>query len=250
MPVIRVEKTKNYTVMSNYHLQDKNISLKAKGLLSYMLSLPEYWEYSIAGLAAICKEGPDCIRTTIKELENAGYITRSRERTENGQLGGIDYTVREHPVKTEKPKLENPMQDVPEQDTSAQDKPTEIKTIPIKDESIKNVSKNSLTPPASGECEVKQSKRDIEFESFWQAYPRKKNKIAARKAFDKVKVPLQTLLDAIDRQKRSTQWSKDGGQFIPYPASWLNKGAWDDEPEIEYDRYDTSEDEWNPEDCI
>lgn len=92
--------------------------------------------------------------------------------------------------------------------------------------------------------QVRKSKRDEEFESFWQAYPKKKNKADARKAFDKVKVPLQTLLDAIDRQKRSAQWSKDGGQFIPYPASWLNKGAWDDEPEVESGSYKYDVDAW------
>ena len=72
-----------------------------------------------------------------------------------------------------------------------------------------------------------------DFAVFWKAYPKKKNKIDAKKAFTKVKVPLQTLLDAIDRQKRSAQWQKNGGQFIPYPATWLNRGAWDDELEGE-----------------
>lgn len=67
------------------------------------------------------------------------------------------------------------------------------------------------------------------FDAFWKAYPKKKNKVDAKKAFAKVNVPLQTLLDAIERQKQSAQWTKDGGQFIPYPATWLNRGAWEDE---------------------
>lgn len=69
------------------------------------------------------------------------------------------------------------------------------------------------------------------FDEFWKAYPKKKNKIDAQKAFAKVKAPLQTLLDAIERQKQSEQWKKDGGQFIPYPATWLKRGAWEDEPD-------------------
>lgn len=82
----------------------------------------------------------------------------------------------------------------------------------------------------------KKSKRDIEFEGFWQAYPKKKNKLQARKAFDRVKVPLQTLLDAIEKQKQSKQWQKNDGEFIPYPATWLNSGAWEDE--VEPDKLD------------
>ena len=74
MAVYRVERTRDYTVMSNYHLKDTSLSLKAKGLLSMFLSFPEDWNYSTRGLAAICKEGVDAIGSTIKELEKAGYI--------------------------------------------------------------------------------------------------------------------------------------------------------------------------------
>ena len=80
MAVFRVEKTRNYTVMSNYHLRDKSLSLKAKGLLSLMLSLPEDWDYTTRGLAYICKDGVDSICATVRELEGAGYIVRARER--------------------------------------------------------------------------------------------------------------------------------------------------------------------------
>ena len=73
MAVIRVEKNKNFTTMSNYHLRDKELSLKAKGLLSQILSLPENWDYSVRGLVAICLEGKDCIVTTLQELERKGY---------------------------------------------------------------------------------------------------------------------------------------------------------------------------------
>lgn len=88
MPVFRVERTKNFTVMSNHHLRDKTISLKAKGLLSQMLSLPNDWDYTLRGLAAINKESIDAVRTAIHELETAGYVVRSRVRDERGLLRG------------------------------------------------------------------------------------------------------------------------------------------------------------------
>ena len=88
MAVFRVEKNKGYTVMSNHHLRNKELSLKAKGLLSQMLSLPEDWDYTLAGLSLINREKIDAIREAVRELENAGYIQRSRERDEKGRLRG------------------------------------------------------------------------------------------------------------------------------------------------------------------
>ena len=88
MAVFRVERNKGYTVMSNHHLRNKELSLKAKGLLSQMLSLPEDWDYTLAGLSFINREKIDAIREAVKELERAGYIVRSRERDEKGRLRG------------------------------------------------------------------------------------------------------------------------------------------------------------------
>lgn len=107
MAVFRVEKTKDYTVMSNYHLRDKSISLKAKGLLSQMLSLPPEWDYTLQGLAYINKEGKDSIREAIKELETLGYVTRCQARGSNGKFSGYDYIIHEHPL-SEKPMSDNP----------------------------------------------------------------------------------------------------------------------------------------------
>ena len=98
MTVFRVEKNKGYTVMSNYHLTDTKISLKAKGLLSQMLSLPENWDYTLRGLAKINREGVDAIRTAVLELEKAGYIQRYQSRKESGLLGQMVYSIFEHPV--------------------------------------------------------------------------------------------------------------------------------------------------------
>jgi len=97
MPVFRVDKTKDYTVMSNYHLRDTNLSLKAKGMLSLMLSLPDDWDYTLAGLERICKDGITSIRNAVTELEENGYLSRKRKRNEKGQLGDIEYTIHEKP---------------------------------------------------------------------------------------------------------------------------------------------------------
>ena len=100
--VIRTEKTKDFTVMSNYHFRDKNISLKARGLLSTMLSLPDDWNFSIEGLAGLCKEGVDSVRSTLNELIKFGYVEKTeRIRDEKGRLRGIDYIIHEQPVSQE-----------------------------------------------------------------------------------------------------------------------------------------------------
>ena len=113
MAVFRIEKTRDYTVMSNHHLRNTELSLKAKGLLSLMLSLPDGWDYTTKGLARICKDGVDSICAGVQELEKHGYVIRERIRLPNGQLGAIEYTILEQPrppePKPEKPERENPV---------------------------------------------------------------------------------------------------------------------------------------------
>ena len=97
MAVFRVEKNRGYTVMSNHHLRNKDLSLKAKGLLSQMLSLPEDWNYTTRGLAKICKEGTDSIDSALKKLEWAGYIVRNRLRDRKGKIVDVEYAIYETP---------------------------------------------------------------------------------------------------------------------------------------------------------
>ena len=126
MAVFRVEKNRGYTVMSNHHLRNKDLSLKAKGLLSQMLSLPESWDFTLKGLSLINREKIDAIREAIKELERAGYIVRSRERDEKGRLRGADYVIFEQPQPPtpDLPTLENPTLDNPTQEKPTLEKPT------------------------------------------------------------------------------------------------------------------------------
>ena len=140
MAVFRVEKTRDFTVMSNHHLRNPRLSLKAKGLLSLMLSLPEDWDYTTKGLAYICKDGIDAISTTLRELEEQGYLTRERVRMANGRLGTVEYTIHEQPQKPIAepfpPKRENPVQVnpvqvfpdqvFPEQDYPEQENPVQL----------------------------------------------------------------------------------------------------------------------------
>ena len=98
MSTFRVNKNVNYTVMSNHHLQDKRLSLKAKGLLSYMLSLPDDWDYSLKGLTIGCKDGLDSVRTAVLELEEHGYVRRQKVRNARGQIIDYDYQVYESPA--------------------------------------------------------------------------------------------------------------------------------------------------------
>ena len=150
MAVFRVERNKGYTVMSNHHLRNKELSLKAKGLLSQMLSLPEDWDYTLAGLSFINREKIDAIREAIKELERAGYIVRSRERDEKGRLRGTDYVIFEQPQTSpvsDLPTLDNPTLEKPTQEKPTLENPTQLnKDISSKEKSITDLSSTHSFP--------------------------------------------------------------------------------------------------------
>lgn len=97
MGVVRVNKTANYTVLSNYHFKEKGMSLKAKGLLSLMLSLPDSWNYTIAGLVSLSKDGKDSVMSALSELEKFGYLIRSQKVNDKGQFSGVEYNIYEQP---------------------------------------------------------------------------------------------------------------------------------------------------------
>ena len=158
MAVFRVERNTGYTVMSNHHLRNKALTLKAKGLLSQMLSLPEGWDYTLAGLSHINRESIDAIRTAIWELEKAGYIVRRQGRDEKGKMTAIEYIIYEQPQPSSdtepgldypmlenptpgKPILENPITVKPTSENSASDNPMQLNTNSLnKKESNNNLS--------------------------------------------------------------------------------------------------------------
>ena len=163
MAVYRVERTRDYTVMSNFHLKDTSLSLKAKGLLSMFLSFPEDWNYSTRGLAAICKEGVDAIGSTIKELEKAGYIIRRQLRGANGRITDTEYIIYEKPQPPEpdadepgtpppdtaSPHMENPDVAGPDVDAPHTENPAQLNINQFKTQKSNTQRSNthSFPPP-------------------------------------------------------------------------------------------------------
>lgn len=122
MAVYRVNKNRGYTVMANFHLRDKNLSLKAVGLLSKMLSFNDGWQFSTRGLSAICKEGPDAILSALRELENYGYLVRHQARDEKGRMSGMVFEIYEKPQEV-LPEAGNPYTENPDADNPVTEKP-------------------------------------------------------------------------------------------------------------------------------
>ena len=152
MAVFRVEKTRDYTVMANYHLKDTGLSLKAKGLLSMMLSLPDEWNYTTRGLASICKEGVDSIGATLRELEKAGYIARNQLRDAKGRITDTEYVIYEKPQRspdtaaqpdTINPDTENPYLDKPDADKPCTETTAQLNTNRLKNNLPSNKKSNT-----------------------------------------------------------------------------------------------------------
>lgn len=166
LAVIRVEKTKNYTVMSNVHLRDKALSLKAKGLLSLILSLPDGWEYSIKGLAAISKEGRDGINSGLQELEAAGYLVRKPLRGAHGHFGQVEYVIYETPhlPNTDIPDTANPDTEKPDTVNPVTANPTQTSTEELitdqRNKDLSNTRFNSYLAGAEASAEERRKEWD------------------------------------------------------------------------------------------
>ena len=190
MAVFRVERTTGYTVMSNHHLRNKELSLKAKGLLSQMLSLPEDWDYTLAGLSYINRESIDAIRTAVWELEKAGYITRRQGRDEKGKMTAIEYTIYEQPQPPgldypvlENPTAANPILENPTTDNPTSENPTQLNkdisrtNLPKKEKSNTDLSStdsipiHSLNPlPYDGEAATPPERKRKEATDAYSVY--------------------------------------------------------------------------------
>jgi hypothetical protein len=198
--------------MANYHFREKGMSLKAKGLLSLMLSLPEEWDYSVRGLAALSKDGKDSVMNTLTELEKFGYLKRTKAFDDKGRFAGYDYDIFEKPKKpdAEKPLTGNPCPEKPDTENPPQ---LNTKQLSTKQSNTKGIN---IYP----------------FDEFWKAYPKKKAKEDARKAWAKLK-PDETLgkaiIQAVEEAKKTPDWKKENGKYIPHPATYLNGKRWEDE---------------------
>lgn len=144
--VYRVNKNRGYTVMANFHLRDKSLSLKAVGLLSKMLSFNDGWKFSTKGLSAICKEGPDAILSALRELEKHGYLVRHRQRDGKGRMSSTIFEIYEEPQEStperEKPHTENPCVEKPDVDNPRGDKSAQINTDQVITQERNTLSKN------------------------------------------------------------------------------------------------------------
>ncbi len=243
MSVFRVVKNKDFTVMSNHHLTNKNLSLKAKGLLSVMLSLPDSWDYSINGLASLCAEGKAAIQTALVELEKEGYVVREQQHAANGTFAGFDYVIYEHP-QTFEPYTENrdtvnereadaPYTDFPLTDNPSTENQPQVNT---------NIANTKYIPPIVPQkgtsARGKQSKtipkwKPERFERFWKYYrdnARGENRAGAVKEWDSLK-PSDELIaimgQALKRQVLSQDWQRGIG--IPHAVRWLKNRRWEDE---------------------
>lgn len=241
MAVCRVEKTSNYTVMSNYHLDDKRLSLKARGLLSTILRLPEDWDYTVGGLAALCRDGKDAIRSALEELEAAGYITRQQTRGPDGTFLGNEYVIRETPFQAEPDEDEGvdegePLSDYPLPENPSTDNPlTEKPTEPSTNRPSTKITNPPIVPRKRRTREPKKAP-DHEpeaFDRFWRLYPRGEDKQGAIAEWDRLKPDAATMLAmsaALYRQLESEEWRRGIG--IPYAVRWLRNRRWEDEERI------------------
>lgn len=255
MAVFRVEKNHSYTVMANHHLRDERLSLKSKGLLSLILSLPDDWRISIEGMTQFSADGKDAIRSAIRELTDAGYITRAQTHSEAGTFSGYDYIVHETPAASPSsgfPTMEKPTTGNPTTENPTLRNTEELSTIPpivphegddslslaLLDSSLgegakggEDVSKLD-TPPKRKRRATKSAPdyRPDTFARFWAAYPRGEDKQGAIAAWDELRpddATLQAMSRALVRQKASEEWQRGIG--IPYAVRWLRRRRWEDE---------------------
>lgn len=182
MAVFRVDKSRDYTVLSNYVFRDRTLSAKAKGLLAEMLSLPESWDYTLKGLTYLFSDGLDSVRQGIRELEEHGYVVRERKRDAKGRLGQMEYVIYETPRKqiptecTEEPPVsalpasETPVPENPTQELPVQEKPTQLNNniLNTQESNTQESITNSFFPREEGMNDVttvrERIKKQIEYD--------------------------------------------------------------------------------------
>lgn len=240
MSVCRVIKEENYTVLDNYHLDDKRLSLKARGLLSTMLRLPNDWNYTIEGLAKLCRDGKASVRSAVEELEEYHYIRRRQLRGDGGAFGDNEYLIYERPY--DEPLCENrTTEDLPKDEPLCENRTTgnpptgKPSTENRTQLNTKIPSTNKPIPPKAPRRGRREPKAAPDYEPemfarFWKAYPCGKDKQGAIAEWDKLKPDMQLMREmsaALERQKASEEWRRDIG--IPYAVRWLRNRRWEDE---------------------
>lgn len=238
--IFKINKNKNYIVMSNYHLKEKDMSLKSKGLLSLMLSLPPDWDYSINGLISICKENETSIKSSLDELKKFGYLEVIKLMPNETETGRIEYVYNIYEI---------PKQGVEKQGVDF----LGVEFLDLENQGQLNIEDKILNnKDIDNILEENYNKRKVEssfesdsdkelFNKFWKEYPKKVSKEKAKKWFIKNK-PSEELVNLMIKQlkrfKTLKQWKDKDGQYIPYPSSWLNAHSWEDEFETDEEKID------------
>lgn len=222
--VFRVEKTKNYTVMSNFHLKDTRISLKAIGLLCKMLSLPENWDYSIQGLVSICKESDTAVKSTLSELKEFGYLEINKLQAESG-LFKYEYVVYEQPKDINSPEGGFPPLDKPPTDNPTVDEPTMENHIQLNTNKLNtDLSNTQNQENYSSNGEETPLETSDQVQGFFDNY----NLIAKRlpkasKLSDKRKKKIKARLKDLDLEGWKKVFEKCNNSDF---CAGLNKGNW------------------------
>lgn len=225
MSVVRVNHNTNYTVMSNVHLRDMRLSLKAIGLLSKILSLPPKWDYTIEGLAAICKDGVTAVRSALAELKDTGYLVVTKLMPNETDSGRIEYVYDIY----EQPKQDTKKQDVENLHLETLDVeilPEENLTQLSKDES----NKDELSKDKSSKDYIEQ-----EFEELWKLYPNKKGKHNAYLDYRKARkngITYETIWNGLLSYAEYCRIEKVPMQYIKHGSSWFHQHCWDDDCSI------------------
>lgn len=224
MAVIRVNKTKDYTIMCNYHLKEKEMSLKAKGLLSVMLSLPDNWDYSITGLVKICKENETAIRNALSELKQFGYLKITKVMPNESNSGRIEYiyNIYEFPQEQEGKKqgLENQHLEIQYLENQGQ---INTNILNINDKELNNINIKENT---------KRKLFEEEFEEIWEHYPNKKGKANALKSYIKARtkgIDEDLILQGVLNYKKYCERKKIKQEYIKHGSTWFNQECWNDD---------------------
>lgn len=209
--VFKTGRKKGFTTVYRTVAQDKRLSLKARGLFLLMQSLPDDWNYTISGLATQAGVGKDQIRSGLAELLRVGYLVKEQSHDAAGKFSGNVFILQEDAP----PLSGNPTTVFPTTGKPSTENPTQQN----------NILTNTPIAPKGGE-------QLALFDQFWKAYPRKKYKERARKAWAKINPNqdlLRKMMDSLEREKKTDQWTRDSGNYIPHPATWLNGRCWEDE---------------------
>ena len=242
-----VHKNDNYTIMSNYHLRERNMSLKAKGLLSVILSLPSDWDYSIAGLVAISKENETAIKSALNELKRFGYLKVTKQMPNETESGRIEYAYDIYEQPSDKIAKENLALDKQGIENLGVENHGQLNTNKtITNNKITNNKENNDQPAKPSDQELIS-----EFEELWQQYPRKQGKAKALEAYKRARkagVDKSTVLDGISRYNAQITANKTNLKYVMQGSTWFNGKRWEDEytgqqirPKTKQDQID---DEW------